>query len=58
MHEDTAIEISIDEDARDTVVRTVLSLGGDRFEAIGRARRNPRTSRCPSSGRSWPPPGP
>ena len=50
MHEETAIEISIDEDARDTVVRAVLTLGGDRFEAIGRARRNPQDTPMPVVG--------
>jgi hypothetical protein len=50
MQQTIAIDISIDEDASDTVVRALLDLSGDHFEATGRARRNPHDKPMPVVG--------
>jgi hypothetical protein len=38
---DVTLSIHIEEDDTDTTARAVLELRGDRFEATGKARRNP-----------------
>ena len=50
MQQTTAIDINIDEDESETRVRAWLNLGGDRFEATGRARRNPHDKPMPVVG--------
>lgn len=50
MEKDIAIDVHIDEDESNTVVRTVLDLRGDHFEAVGRARRNPTDQPMPLIG--------
>ena len=50
MHREISIEVSIDEDDTNTLVNTVLDLGGDHFEATGRARRNPADASMPIIG--------
>jgi hypothetical protein len=50
VEKDIAIDVHIDEDESNTVVRTVLDLRGDHFEAVGRARRNPTDQPMPLIG--------
>ena len=50
MQQTIAIDISIDEDESETRVRALLNLGGDHFEATGRARRNPHDRPMPVVG--------
>ena len=50
MQQTIAIDISIDEDERDTLVHALLNLSGDHFEATGRARRNPHDKPMPVVG--------
>jgi hypothetical protein len=50
MQQTINIDINIDEDASDTLVRAVLTLSGDHFEATGRARRNPHDKPMPVVG--------
>ncbi len=50
MQQTIAIDISIDEDESDTLVRALLNLSGDHFEATGRARRNPDDKPMPVVG--------
>ena len=50
MQQTIDIDISLDEDESETRVRTLLNLGGDHFEATGRARRNPHDKPMPVVG--------
>jgi len=50
VEKDITIDVHIDEDESNTVVRTVLDLRGDHFEAVGRARRNPTDQPMPLIG--------
>jgi hypothetical protein len=50
VNKDITIKVHIEEDDTTTVVRTVLDLMGDHFEAQGRARRNPIDEPMPVVG--------
>lgn len=50
MEKDITIDVHIDEDESNTMVRTVLDMRGDHFEAVGRARRNPTDEPMPLIG--------
>ena len=50
MNADISMTIHLHEDDTDTVVRGLLDLRGEHFEAIGRARRNPTDPRVPIIG--------
>jgi len=50
MQQTIACEIRIEENESDTLVHADLTLGGDHFEATGRARRNPHDKPMPVVG--------
>ncbi|MFH1329864.1 MAG: dsRBD fold-containing protein [Actinomycetota bacterium] len=50
MQQTITVNVRIDEDESDTLVHATLSLGGDHFEATGRARRNPHDKPMPVVG--------
>ncbi|MBM3695727.1 MAG: DUF1876 domain-containing protein [Actinobacteria bacterium] len=50
MQQTISIDIQLEEDEDRTLVRAVLHLGGDHFEATGRARRNPQDKPMPVVG--------
>jgi len=50
MEKDIAIDVHFVEDETETVVRAVLNLRGEHFEAVGRARRNPTDNPMPVIG--------
>ena len=50
MDTDISLTLHLHEDDVDTVVRGILNLRGEHFEAEGRARRNPADPRVPIIG--------
>jgi len=50
MQQTITVDVRIEEDESDTLVHAVLNLGGDHFEATGRARRNPHDRPMPVVG--------
>ncbi len=50
MEKDITIDLHFVEDETETVVKAVLNLRGDHFEAAGRARRNPADRPMPIIG--------
>jgi hypothetical protein len=50
MQQNITVDVGIEEDESHTLVRAVLNLGGDHFEATGRARRNPHDRPMPVVG--------
>lgn len=50
MEKDVTIDVHFVEDETETVVKAVLNLRGDHFEAVGRARRNPADKPMPLIG--------
>lgn len=50
MQKHITIEVGVDEDDTTTLVHAVLDLGGDHFDATGRAKRNPDDTCIPLIG--------
>jgi hypothetical protein len=50
MHTHITIEVGIDEDDTSTLVHTMLNIGGEVFNATGRARRSPSDPCIPIIG--------